>query len=371
LVPEWSQLHDGDMTRPSSSSTFTEPARDRRWDEVLGRLVDAIGHGNRSVVVDGVAYSDRFAERLADALRAAGQECVRLSDRSPVHDEDSWFHEAGRAAVVLADGPRWRVRRPGRGGWDVVIWLRVGSTDAARVGVRSPAEHPVDADIVIDLNDPSWPVIRHIDAALLPGDAWRLGETRAFFAPRAATWDTKFGDDLPAYRRAVQQAGVPIGVTVLDLGCGTGRALGALRDAVGPGGLVIGADATAEMLSEARRLGRADVARLILADAYRLPLRDGCVDVVFAAGLVNHLPDPVAGLTEIARVTSPGGTLILFHPSGRAALAARHGRRLSPDDVMADGPLRAALRQAGWTLNRYDDAADHFHAQAQRCPIVP
>ena len=351
------------MATPVPFPVASEPAPADRWDEVLCRLVDAIGRGPRTVVVDGAAGSDWFADRLADALRAVGQECARLSDRTPEHDEDAWSQEAGPSAVALADGPRWRAHPVGRA-WDVVIWLRAGSTDAAGADARSAAEHPADAGVVIDLNDPSWPVIRHIDAALLPPDAWHLAETRAFFAPRAATWDTKFGDDLPAYRQAVRQSGVRAGSTVLDLGCGTGRALDAMRDAVGPAGRVVGVDATVEMLRAAQRLGRADTARLVLADALRLPLRDNCVDIVFAAGLVDHLPDPVAGLAEIARVTAPGGMLVLFHPSGRAALAARHGRRLTEDDFLSEGTLRIALSRTGWILDRYEDPPDHFYARA-------
>ena len=69
---------------------------------------------------------------------------------------------------------------------------------------------------------------------------------------------------------------------------------------------------------------------MVIADARALPLADGSADAIFAAGLVNHLPDTEAGLRELARVTSPGGLLVLFHPSGRAALAARHGHALSP-----------------------------------------
>jgi len=360
------------MVEPESLPVASDRARERRWDEVLCRLVTAVGRGPRTVVVDGVAHSDWFADRLADALRAAGQECARLSDRTPERDEDAWIAEAGPSAVALADGPRWRARPPGRR-WDVVIWLRAQPAAARPTAAAAPTahptvEHPVDAGVVIDLYDPAWPVIRHIDTGLMPGDTWHLGETRAFFAPRASTWDTKFGDDLPAYRRAVAESGVRAGATALDLGCGTGRALAALREAAGPDAMIIGADVTTEMLETARRLGRAEAAHLILADARRLPLRDACVDVVFAAGLVNHLPDAAAGLAEIARVTAPGGLLILFHPSGRGALAARHGRRLGPDDILAEGPLRRALGAAGWTLERYDDAPDRFYARALRCP---
>jgi ubiquinone/menaquinone biosynthesis C-methylase UbiE len=193
-----------------------------------------------------------------------------------------------------------------------------------------------------------------------------LTETRAFFAVRAANWDAKFGHDLPAYAAAVAQAGIPLGGTVADVGCGTGRALPALRRAVGPHGTVVAIDITPEMLLEARGAGRAADGGLVLADARRLPLVDASVDAVFAAGLVNHLPDTEAGLRELARVTRPGGLLVLFHPSGRAALAARHGRSLSQDEPLAAEPLRCLTRATGWELRSHDDAADRFFAVAVR-----
>ncbi len=193
-----------------------------------------------------------------------------------------------------------------------------------------------------------------------------LTRTRAFFAARAASWDTKFGDDLPAYTAAIAQAGIPRGGTVVDVGCGTGRALPALRKAVGPRGTVVAIDITPEMLREAGCTGRAADAVLLIADARRLPLADTSADALFAAGLVNHLPDTEAGLRELARVTRPGGLLVLFHPSGRAALAARHGCTLSPDEPLAAMPLRRLTRATGWELTSYDDAADRFFALAVR-----
>lgn len=194
-----------------------------------------------------------------------------------------------------------------------------------------------------------------------------ITETQAFFASRAATWDTRFGDDMPAYAAAVARAGICRGGMVIDAGCGTGRALPALRQAVGPDGSVIAADLTPEMLDAARPKASAARAALILADARRLPFADALADAVFAAGLINHLPDPQAGLAELARVTRPDGLLILFHPSGRAALAARHGRTLTQDEPLSAGPLARSTLDTGWRLTVYDDAADHFFALAVRC----
>jgi hypothetical protein len=82
--------------------------------------------------------------------------------------------------------------------------------------------------------------------------------------------------------------------------------------------------------------------------------------------LVSHLPDPAGGLSEFARVTRAGGLLILFHPVGRATLAARPGPTISPPEILSSGPLRRATAAAGWQLLTYDDAADRFLAIAAR-----
>ncbi|WP_405674489.1 class I SAM-dependent methyltransferase [Streptomyces sp. NBC_01511] len=187
-----------------------------------------------------------------------------------------------------------------------------------------------------------------------------------FFGVRAADWDARFPDDGPAYAAAAAGMGLRPGDSVLDAGCGTGRALTALRDAVGPRGTVLGADLTPEMLAAAVRSGRDTAGALVLADVARLPLRPRCLDAVFAAGLIAHLPEPATNLRELARVVRPGGRLALFHPIGRAALAARQGRRITPDDLRAEGMLRPLLAGAGWRLDSYVDEDDRFLALAVR-----
>lgn len=194
-----------------------------------------------------------------------------------------------------------------------------------------------------------------------------IERTREFFAVRAATWDTKFGHDVPVYAAAIAEAGIRGGGVAVDVGCGTGRALPALRAAVGPDGTVIGLELTPQMLAQARAKGWAESGDLlVLADARRLPFAAASVDALFAAGLVNHLPDPAAGFAEFARVTRPGGLLILFHPVGRATLAARHGRAISPEETLSSGPLRRETAATGWRLLTYDDGPDRFLAVAVR-----
>jgi ubiquinone/menaquinone biosynthesis C-methylase UbiE len=187
-----------------------------------------------------------------------------------------------------------------------------------------------------------------------------------FFTARAADWDARFPDDGPAYATAVAELGLREGDRVLDAGCGTGRALPPLRAAVGPSGVVVGADLTPAMLRAAVRAGRDRDGRLLLADVAALPLRSASLDAVFAAGLVAHLAHPAQDLRELARVVRPGGVLALFHPIGRAALAARQGRRITPQDLRAEPNLRPLLAGAGWRMTSYADDDARFLALAVR-----
>ncbi|MER7341810.1 methyltransferase domain-containing protein [Streptomyces sp. NPDC000075] len=189
-----------------------------------------------------------------------------------------------------------------------------------------------------------------------------------FFGARADAWDEKFPEDGPAFATAVAESGIRPGDRVLDAGCGTGRALAPLRAAVGPSGTVLGVDLTEPMLAAARRAGRDAQGALLRADVARLPLRDGVLDAVFAAGLIAHLPEPAANLRELARAVRPGGRLALFHPIGRAALAARHGRELTPDDLRAEHNLGPLLAGSGWEMTSYADEDARFLVLAVRRP---
>ncbi|MFI9645563.1 class I SAM-dependent methyltransferase [Streptomyces sp. NPDC052040] len=189
---------------------------------------------------------------------------------------------------------------------------------------------------------------------------------REFFTARAAHWDSKFPDDGPAYAAAVDALGLREGDRVLDAGCGTGRALPPLRTAVGPSGVVVGIDLTPAMLEAAVRAGRNGDGHLVLADVAALPLGTDCLDAVFAAGLIAHLPAPAQNLRELARVVRPGGLLALFHPIGRAALAARQGRKITPDDLRAESNLRPLLADSGWRMTSYIDEDARFLALAVR-----
>ncbi|MEP7765029.1 methyltransferase domain-containing protein [Sanguibacter sp. 25GB23B1] len=99
------------------------------------------------------------------------------------------------------------------------------------------------------------------------------------------------------------------GMSILDVGCGPGTVTVDLARIVGPGH-VTGVDAATSILDSARELAAAsglDNVSFEHANAYQLPFADDSFDVVHAHQLLQHLSDPIAAITEMRRVTKPGG----------------------------------------------------------------
>ncbi len=134
----------------------------------------------------------------------------------------------------------------------------------------------------------------------------------------------------PGFRRkAVERLGCKRGDTILEIGCGTGRNLALLREAVGTDGAVIGVDASVGMLAQARLLVRRHGwknVRLIHQDAAGLDLEDQ-VDAVFFSLSYSVLPDRATVLQKAWEALRPGGRLVIMD----AGLPAnRLGRVLGP-----------------------------------------
>lgn len=127
-----------------------------------------------------------------------------------------------------------------------------------------------------------------------------------------------------AWRNTTVEAAGPIdGRVVVDACCGTGDLSAAFAR---QGAHVVGVDFTPEMLQRARpKLARSGESAVFLhGDALALPVRSGIADVASVAFGVRNLADARAGLAELARVTRPGGrVLVLEFTTPRGAILGR------------------------------------------------
>ncbi len=103
------------------------------------------------------------------------------------------------------------------------------------------------------------------------------------------------------------------GRRALDLACGTGRYAALLSG--DKASYVVALDSCLPMLSQV------SPARRVCADMMRLPFVDGAFDVVICGLALGHATSAQDWMTEIARVLSPGGTLLYsdFHPEAARA----------------------------------------------------
>ncbi len=95
------------------------------------------------------------------------------------------------------------------------------------------------------------------------------------------------------------------GSRLLDVGAAYGFALEEARRA---GWKAVGLEISA---AAARRAGELAAGRLVLADASAVPCAGDAFDAVTLWDVLEHLPEPHAVLTEVARILRPGGRLVL------------------------------------------------------------
>ncbi len=151
--------------------------------------------------------------------------------------------------------------------------------------------------------------------------------------------------------------------SVLDLGCGTGAGAVALARRYGRGH-VLALDLSPAMLREARRRRRPwRRFATLCADAARLPLAGGSVELVFSNLMLQWCGDPETVFRECARVLRPGGlvTFTSFGPDTlkelRLAWASADGHthvnRFIDMHDLGDALLRAGLAEPVMDVERY------------------
>jgi ubiquinone/menaquinone biosynthesis C-methylase UbiE len=159
-------------------------------------------------------------------------------------------------------------------------------------------------------------------------------------------------------------AGVRAGRRVLDVGCGPGALTAALVERLGAES--VQAVDPSEPFVAAVRARHPDVA-VERASAENLPYPDASFDAALANLVVHFMEDPVRGLSEMTRVTRPGGVVaasVWDSAGNRSPLTAfwQAARELDPNALSEShmagtraGHLAELLAQAG--LRDVEDTA--------------
>lgn len=152
------------------------------------------------------------------------------------------------------------------------------------------------------------------DAVVRQPWLWRFlrGRLRDVFDGIAPTWETRIG---PQHVAALELAlgELPAPRRALDLGTGTGVAAKALATRF-PEAEVVGVDLAPAMVVEAERRLPAELAarvRYEVGDASALPFPDGAFELVALANMIPFFD-------ELARVTAPGGAVVVSYSRGAA-----------------------------------------------------
>ncbi len=131
---------------------------------------------------------------------------------------------------------------------------------------------------------------------------WASG---AAYEPYVGRWSRLVARELLAWLAA------PPGSGWLDVGCGTG-ALSATILAVDRRSTVTGIDASEGYVAYAREQIQEPRAEFRLGNAQDLPFERATFDAAASGLVLNFLPQPERGLTEMARVTRPGGIVAVY-----------------------------------------------------------
>lgn len=135
----------------------------------------------------------------------------------------------------------------------------------------------------------------------------------------------------------LRRLGLRQGMTMADIGCGSGFFAFPAATIVGDQGYVWGIDVSQEFVdyckTEAQRKGVTNAA-FLKSDESAAPLQDDAVDVVLLALVLHEMEKPRDYLDEVRRILKPGGKVFIIEwqkkemPHGPAV-----AERFSPEDI--------------------------------------
>ncbi len=153
----------------------------------------------------------------------------------------------------------------------------------------------------------------HTTSSALAHEFEPAAPTLPEYAPMLAAYHRAYADHL---RAIVAQLPLRPGDHVLDMACGDGSYTPWLAERVAPSGRVTGVDIAPAYLELAQQHAAASPygahIEFQVGSIAGLPFADDTFDLVWCAQSLYTLPDPIATLHELRRVTRPSGTVAIL-----------------------------------------------------------
>jgi len=173
---------------------------------------------------------------------------------------------------------------------------------------------------------------------------WSLTESTftKYSASGAYHWSKLDGKGLAAYHARlhsrygwfVAKASQAKPGPIVDVGCGDAALTHLLATATGQRTFGVEPEEAGVALAERVLAEHGSTASVVQGSGDRIPLEDGFAEVVSLCEVIEHLPEPQAVLSEIARVLKPGGTLLVSTPLAQEELADPfHVREYTPGEL--------------------------------------
>ena len=151
-------------------------------------------------------------------------------------------------------------------------------------------------------------------------------------------------------RRMLRRAGLAPGMSMLDIGSGTGLCAWLGQGIVGPQGRVVALDPSPGMLEQARCRG---VRECVVGFAESVPFEDASFDLVTMSYMLRHVQDLATAFAEVHRVLRPGGRLLVFEVTSPAGPGRRAIFRHVMRTVVPVIGVVASLKPSTFPMMRY------------------
>ena len=184
-----------------------------------------------------------------------------------------------------------------------------------------------------------------------------MKEKKNFWDRNAGRYDRFMRKDRAAYEKMYELIRPVVKAkTVLELATGTGLIA---KHIVNAAAHIEATDASAEMITEAKRGNRSAKLHFSVQDMFCLPYADGSFDAVIVSNALHIVPQPEKALREIKRMLKDDGVLIA--PTFTHAGNSFSGKVRAFFMKLAGFPLHSRwtseeyltfLRQNGWTVRK-------------------